>query len=698
VASEIPEILKKRLKEANITKAAIIDDAFDGISNEALSKDLSSFMASLEEEAVFNEAQAICGDLEDASDFDLDRAKQLWEANARWGANLKGPAALLFNVYNQRLATLNQLASNLEHLGLAIQKCGVRADVPLQTGLIFLDYYLQPETEAPSQSTLRAQLTETGSREQAPPTELLAERIAKKIGSQGGSRPFLVLISDKADVSVVRDAFRQRTNYLAGTFACLSKTKASNQETLYLHLGSWGVGHPALGPAREFFDAVTNSIDKTASAFKECLLALDVQDYSFIQRLSLGADGEPLGEYMLEMIGAALSHRLRAQGEVCNAKKTLDRQHFGIHLPSVTQPSLELRRLYRDATTEPNVNDLEPHPLQEFQDPPPKGPIPRLVLGDILAKTEDELVYMVANAGCDLQFSPINPNRHADPDLPIYLMPGKLEPLSRSTADPAAKRTELFDLEGKPYRILWDQGHVFSVPLGEMQKWCADRNYHRVDRIGLVYALAMQQLWTSSISRVGLMVTPPLTETADFKMYIRNGAGKLEAHGTRVKGQVILGTSRRKNADVDWFFLTTDGMEHVLSALKDAPKLFEAFAQALPDGPHKTNKQADLRRWSESAAAAASRLDSWLGLLEKEHTLTRADGTKLKSGDPTKMPITFCWQTYPGGKPLSDFGGGNILMVVDILRPEAPDEPNRAVVNQAAPAAETVINMENPEA
>ncbi len=51
------------------------------------------------------------------------------------------------------------------------------------------------------------------------------------------------------------------------------------------------------------------------------------------------------------------------------------------------------------------------------------------------------------------------------------------------------------------------------------------------------------------------------------------------------------------------------------------------------------------------------------------------------------MPVAFCWQTYPAGKGLQDFGGKNVFAVVDILRPEAPDTP---------PSLVTELNVANP--
>jgi len=691
----VPEIIKQRLKNAKITEAAIIDDTFDEISSEMLGNGFDTFVGALEDSEVFREVQVICAGLEEATDFDVDRARELWAARNAWGERVKPHAELLFNNYVQRLATLNHLAANLEQLELKVYKLGANTAPPKSVSLVFLDYCLQPEKEVALAETRLQQITTAGRTAQGIASELLAETIAKRLVDLGVDRPFLVLISDRTELSQVHDDFRRRTKYLGGTFACLGKTKASDQETLYFHLGCWGIGHPALGPIRQFFDAALTSMDKTAIEFKETLLALDAQDYSFIQRLSLSADGEPLGEYMLDLLGAALSHRLRSQKEVCDAKTVLDGQHFSTHLPSVTQPSSELRRLYQDATTEPNVGELAPHPLHKLQTPLPPLLVPRLILGDILAKNENEPVYMVLNAGCDLQFSPISPDRHADPDLPIYLMPGKLEPLSHSTSNPAAKRTELFELHNKPYRIVWDHKHVFTVALGQFQKWCEDKQYQRVDRLALVQALAMQQIWTSDSGRVGLMVTPPLTESADFQVYLRNAENKLEPFEGRIRGQVILGSHLRENKHVEWFFLTREGMLQLHAALKTVSGRFKLFEQAAVE-PRKTEKIAELQRLGSRADSSVHDWESWFQLLEREHELPRSAGPRAPSNS-AKMPVAFCWQTYPAGKGIQEFGGKNVFMVIDILRPEVPDhlpdavpvaEPNIVAIKPSDPTKE----------
>ena len=83
----MPKTITQRLQSANITEAAIIDETFDGISNEVIEKDLQTFIAALGRDDVLQEARAICGGLEEPEDFDLDCAKTLWVARNSWGGS-----------------------------------------------------------------------------------------------------------------------------------------------------------------------------------------------------------------------------------------------------------------------------------------------------------------------------------------------------------------------------------------------------------------------------------------------------------------------------------------------------------------------------------------------------------------------------------------------------------------------------------
>ena len=681
-----PDFIKQRLKTSKITHAAIIDDVFDGVPNEALETGMDSFIMAISDDTdLFGEVQKFCNGLKEAEDFDLECGRQLWSGRDQWNEALRPHAQLLFNVYQQRFDTLLRLADNLGQLGLEVHRLGTREAVPAGVPLVFLDYCLQPERDAQVLVLKQEELAESGATQVKQEPGLLAVQIAGQLANLGAQRPFLVLISDRAELTQVRAEFRRRTDYLASTFACLSKAQASDHESLYIQLGCWGVGQPALLAIHEFFDAVMGSLKTTTEEFRQALLELDAQDYSFIQRLSLADDGEPLGEYMLNLIAAAISYRLREQPAVRAARMALDGQRFSEHLPSSAQPSPQVRRLYQQVLTDPSVEDLAPHPLQHLQSPQVSASMPRLALGDIFANSDHRVVFMVVNPACDLQFSPINPKRVADPTLPIYLIPGHLEAFNHSADSKATARTEIFELDGLAFRVLWDQKHVVTVLLREFEAWCLSGGYRRVTRLGLVHALAVQHTWTADLSRVGVPVTPPLTNPGDFRMFLRDADGKLEPFGERVRGQVILGRFRRKDELVDCFILTVDAVSDLRDALENAARRFQEFAVTVPAGPYQAGKSGALQKLAQQAQTAKGAIDYWYGLLEREQELKRVDGTKWSPEEHLKNPLAFWWQAYPGGKPIKQFGGGEIVLVVDILAPEVSD-------NGPVPPAEKQAN------
>jgi len=687
-----PDFIKQRLKTSKITHAAIIDDVFDGVPNEALETGMDSFIMAISDDAeLLGEVQKFCKDLKEAEDFDLECGRQLWSCRDQWNEALRPHAQLLFNVYQQRFDTLVRLADNLGQLGLEVHRLGTRETVPAGVPLVFLDYCLQPERDAQLLVLKQEELAESGTTQVKQEPGLLAVKIAGQLASLGAQRPFLVLISDRAELTEVRAEFRRRTDYLASTFACLSKAQASDHESLYIQLGCWGVGQPALLAIHEFFEAVMGSLKATSEDFRQALLELDAQDYSFIQRLSLSDDGEPLGDYMLDLIAAAISYRLRDQPAVRTARIALDGQRFSEHLPSSAQPSPQVRRLYQQVLTDPGIEDLAPHPLQHLQNPQVSPPMPRLALGDIFANSDHRVVFMVVNPACDLQFSPINPKRLADPTLPIYLIPGHLEAFNQSADSKAIARTELFELDGLAFRVLWDHKRVFTVLLGEFETWCRSGGYRRVTRLGLVHALAVQHTWTADLGRVGVPVTPPLTNPGDFRMFLRSADSTLEPFGERVRGQVILGRFRRKGELVDCFILTVDAVSYLRDALENAAKRFQAFAATVPAGPHQAAKSGVLQKLAQQALTARGATTYWYGLLEREQELKRVDGNKWSPEDHLKTPLAFWWQGYPQGKNIKQFGGGEIVLVIDILAPETPDSslgPIQEEANVADSSAE----------
>src|SRR5437764_13544540 len=91
-----PDFIKQRLKTSNITRAAIIDDVFDGVPNEALETGMDSFILAISEDAdLFREVQKFCEGLKEAEDFDLECGRDLWSCRDQWNEALRPHAQFL---------------------------------------------------------------------------------------------------------------------------------------------------------------------------------------------------------------------------------------------------------------------------------------------------------------------------------------------------------------------------------------------------------------------------------------------------------------------------------------------------------------------------------------------------------------------------------------------------------------------------
>ena len=395
-----PEFLKTRLSEGGITRAVVVDEAFD--DDKALSKvnGEDTFWAEIEAHAEWKttlEAKGIpCADFET---FRLDGLPKLWQLRKTFSGEIEVALAGLFLDAEQNLADPEKVTKYLGDLGLNTVPLGIKPDrsigsgtpalpsIPLETQLVFLDYDLEGN---PSLSGTR-----------------LSERIAEHLAQRKERTPFLVIFSNKPNARKLSEDFRKRTGFLRGTFTFISKQDASDFSKLCRHLSATCIGLKGLGHLQYFFFALKHRLAEVAKSVETEVMQLDVQDHAFIQRLALQDEGACLGEYMLNFFAAVLSHELRDGHEVQAAKQKLDAFPFeGRHLPFSESPSAPIQRLYRAVLTEPGITDATPHPQakngkalstknKEYTAPP------LLMLGDIFASKSNKPVYIeIGRASC----------------------------------------------------------------------------------------------------------------------------------------------------------------------------------------------------------------------------------------------------------------------------------------------------------
>lgn len=627
------EALSIRLKKADIKQAAVIDEGFDPPSPNTLAAELPAFWNVLEAEPALRDqlqAKGIpCADMDAMASEGL---AALWQSRNDFKEPMAGHLRELFANHEQVVEIPEMVAAHLEALKLKkVHRLGADATVPPGVGLVFLDFSLETTTPPPKIARRRS------------------VAIAAKLAGVGDNAPFLVLFSSQKPLAGIAKKFREAADYLGGTFAFLTKDDARERAQFYLHLTSFGVGHPALRQTQQFFRALRKQLKTVSRGVLKEVMRLDVQDYAFIQRLALQDDGAPLGEYLLEIFGAVLSHEFRSGDEVQTARRALDRLHFSRHLPFSAQPSTPVQRIYRAVLTDPGVGPAKPHPMaltRRWKDEHGKGHAypPLLTLGDVFVTENGHRVYVVLTPACDLQYSPMNEDRKPKLQMPVYLLPGRLESLKLPISAKNEKRTELLEIKGQPWRVVWLFKEVMTVPLGKLTVWQKREKCEIEARLSLPFALSLQQHWTTQLGRVGLPVNLPFSEAWDFQLYRPIKGGTWEKFGQPIKGEMILARHFRDRGEYAHYTFTRKGRDRLRERLMEVVRQLDAgFTKRI-----------------YAANALLEDLTFWDDLVAVEHSIELLKPLR----DTSKEAVVFLRPSPPTDKDFFSFQKAALVVVL----------------------------------
>ncbi len=449
---------------------------------------------------------------------------------------------------------LDSLIDELKSLGLDVVPLGTGDTVgPGEVQLIFLDYYLGTPRDDASIERARAFVS-----------ELLSAYPA------GSEKPLVVLMSSDDDVKTVAEQFRRETGIVGGMFYFLPKSDLTDRVRLLLDLDMLAMALPDGHLIQKFIDTIEDKISAIVPEFLTDIKRLNLDDYVYIQRLSLQADGHPLGDYLLWLYSAYFGHLLfeRALG---TEQRELDRMTFDEWIPSQFIPSSQLTAMYNAALFDMTVDPLGPHPRQpqvvgdeallykeqEATSPgqgeegsPSQGDgdvevvndqhseeasdeaveeakaLPYFHMGDIFVSSETRELLMVCNPACDLEFTP-DDKRLPRPEESILFIPGTLERFEQPPGSPTL-RTELFQYNGDSFRILWQPRHLQAIPYGVVESWLSKRGFTRTARLRMPFSLEIQQYFASQLTRVGVPVPPPFYRPLRVAVYKRGADGNHE--------------------------------------------------------------------------------------------------------------------------------------------------------------------------
>lgn len=644
------------LRGAGITKALIIDDAFDPPTRDTYAHELADFWERVQRDpSALEELQRLKAGISSATDIDEEVFGHLWERRdllATLGPLLKDG---LFIGKLGELAALAPLSDHLAQLGIESVRVGSEQALPEEKiKLVFIDYILGPGAAA--ESVRRANIRAKEINSKVPPNE---------------DKPFFVLMSSKPDAEAAKDNFRDASGLLGGLFGYVPKEDLRDKEKLYLRLATWAIAMPTRHEIQHFVEALEASAESARKDFVQRVRGLGFDDYVSIQWLSLQPDGKPLGEYMLWLYKSLFAYLLHNNAALLKQQKKLDAMSFEEFMACQAAPSLQLAEMYWYALTEPGIEEIGPHPRA--------GTDPILCLGDLLFKDQAHEVVAVINAACDLSYSPGTKTRPFPGDRSIVLLHGTLqryEDIDSSTST----RTELFKHDGRVHRILWDHRRITSMAYSEVTAWLKAEGYSRKTRLALPYALQIQQSFALGMLRVGTPIRPPVFRQASVEMYFSDEAGNCQLAAAGIEnGAVII---RHKIGDAasgeDLFILTLDCIAALVGLLDKVIESHELQKAALVAdktsiGTGKTTgligklaKLADLKRLSQD----------WVSLIKSPQRLP----------SPTnKIDVNTRLRVYYDRSFDGKYNEGGLPVVLNI-KPKAADVPDTPETAQPSPA------------
>ncbi len=502
------------LTQRGIQRVVMIDDAFDPISREQLGvQALENFFAEVEQnEELAGAVKQLGVTLEKVEDLTDVALQRLFEGRTSVQC-LSDHLPLLFEpTFYTTLKDADEIRQNLRSLELEVETYGSdKAPDKTDCKIYLLDYRLGPISRA---------------------AESLANAVAKAKGiyaqyTDTEEKPVIILMSSEQLQEDQIRRFREDSKLLGGMFQHIPKSLLKQRDSLERKLIAVTMSLPVAHVIEALIASVDRSIKSSHELFSASMRSLSLEDYVYVQRLSLKEDGQPFGDYLLWLFSSEFHRRVFESEDVIAKQKSVDALRSLELPPRQIRPSAELAEMYKSALFRSVGGDIETHPQGSADED-----YPLLALGDIFVS--DKHLYMVMNPECDLAFSPGSDGRSFSPSKSILLIPGVLESIQSPISDYAKGKphTELFVRNGETFRITWDPKRIISRTYGDIRTWATTNGFRREYRLRLLYALQIQHDFIAEFGRIGKPTAPPIFQPVKLEIY---------ACDDKAKSKLVLG-------------------------------------------------------------------------------------------------------------------------------------------------------------
>ena len=363
----------------------------------------------------------------------------------------------------------------------------------------------------------------------------------REITSKCDQPPIVILMSANPRLEQSGPRFRDDAKLLGCLFRVMKKSDLVNADKLLESLYDLAIGYADGLKLANFIQVWSDSLDNARQNFMKQIRRLDLSDYANVHELVLAAEGEPVGDYMIELYDTYLHHIIEGDTNLIQAAQDLNTIEWDEDHPSHFIPSDDAVGIL-DGVMFQNRTRLE------AQEDPSKDPKNTLHLGDVLftdsQKSEQEALLVLSQA-CDLQ--------HGNTDRLLFIR-GKTQPYKWQTHEKHdAKRTPILKYDQEEFVIDWDTKSPETWTFDEARKNLSQGGkFKKVRRFRLLYALQLQQRFITDLGRVGTPTPLPARYPVGVRIYLKDNDGypmKLcEALPDDEKAIVVVGRDAKGNS------------------------------------------------------------------------------------------------------------------------------------------------------
>lgn len=606
------EEAKELLKANGFERAVIVDDAFDPapLPGDLEQQLWDTFFDDWTEEDEARLAQHYNG-LDLAETDPLDLAKDPHFVASLWQARPDIEAAKpLFEEYervqNAKRAELAPL-QELLRTDLAVN-CGTLGrsgtNGLAEAQILFLDLYL-------------------GYVETAEAIEAAIARVRSVVEQRRNDPPIVVLLSRSPRLHELGPDVRDKAELLGCQFRMVKKGDLGDRQGMAERIYDLVKSRPDAIKLNDFINEWDKALLSSREQFLKSIRTLDLPDYANTQELSLNAEEEPLGDYVLDLFDVYLHNTLEGHIELVRAAKSLNQIDLSNYPPGQFMPPEELV-LMMDGTifhnqvrtdTEAEI-DADPKKVSlgdVFMAPvkkPRKGAKDAAKEGDPTVGARE--VFAVLTQACDLQHGRATQ---------LLMLTGTAMPYEADST-PKGQKTAVMRVDGVAYQVDWNLFSPETWPLSTLKRRISSGT-RRVRRFRIHHALQLQQSFIGKLGRVGTIADLPGRHAVGVKLYLRTKTtdAKLLLHRDRSQAAAVVLTGRGKNKPLTWLLLS--------------PALIDDFRQALTD--------VEAKELPSSKIGEVRGDPQFYRILKRGIDFTRASGGKkaLKDGNYSSIVEIF---------------------------------------------------------